>query len=81
MLNNRKTMRNNLNKLDFDIEYLKRKKDLTEVEKRVLNKILYIEKEVQTDPIVNIFNLINLINFFKFIIIRIPMVQLYNEKR
>lgn len=55
MLNNRKTMRNNLNKLDFDIEYLKRKKDLTEVEKRVLNKILYIEKEVQTDPIVNIF--------------------------
>lgn len=45
-------LRSSLNKLDLDYEYLKRKKDLSEIEKRVLNRLIYIEKEVQTDPIV-----------------------------
>lgn len=53
----RRMLRRSLNKLDLDHEYLKRKKDLTETEKRVLSKFLYIEKEVQTDPVVgNYFN-------------------------
>jgi hypothetical protein len=39
-----------LNKLDLDFEYLKRKKNLSEVERRVLNKLTFFDKETQTDP-------------------------------
>jgi len=51
-MRNRRRLRKGLNKLDLDYEYLKRKKDLTEMERRVLNKFILVEKEVQTDPIV-----------------------------
>ena len=51
-MRNRRNLRQNLNKLDLDPQYLKRKKDLTEIEKRILDRFLYVEKEVQTDPIV-----------------------------
>lgn len=53
-IRNRKMLRQNLNKLDLDHEYLKRKKDLTEMEKRVLAKFLRIDKQIQTDPVVGI---------------------------
>ena len=49
-LKDRRKLRSGLNKLDLDFEYLKRKKNLTEVEQRVLKKITFIDKEIQTDP-------------------------------
>jgi hypothetical protein len=49
----RKSLRENLNQLDLDDKYLKRKADLTTMEKRVLYKITHIDKMIQTDPIVN----------------------------
>jgi hypothetical protein len=48
----RRKLRNDLNQIDLDPLYLKRKKDLNEVEKRVLYKMLYLDKEIQTDTIV-----------------------------
>lgn len=51
-LKNRKQIRDDLNRLDLDIEYLKRKKNLTDVERRLLNKLKYQDMETQTDPIV-----------------------------
>lgn len=48
----RKKLRSGLNKLDLNPEYLKKKKKLSEVERRVLNKMIHVDKEVQTDPIV-----------------------------
>lgn len=56
-IKNRKELRQGLNKLDLDAEYLKRKKDLTEIEKRVLYKIMFVDKEIQTDVVVRIFNI------------------------
>ncbi|CAF0895723.1 unnamed protein product [Brachionus calyciflorus] len=51
MMMNRKNLRNGLNQLDLNPEYLKKKKNLTEVERRVLNKMIQVDKEIQTDPI------------------------------
>ncbi len=48
----RRVLRDGLNKMDLDLEYLKRKQNLTETEKRVLFKMMYFDKEIQTDPIV-----------------------------
>ena len=53
----RRSLRENLNKLDLDEKYLKRKADLTTMEKRVLYKITHVDKMIQTDPIVNLFSL------------------------
>lgn len=52
----RRRLRNHLNKLDLDVNYLRRKKNLTELERKVLNRLLYIDKEIQTEPIVTIFD-------------------------
>lgn len=51
-MKDRRMLRKNLNKLDLDYEYLKRKKDLSEIERRVLNRLMYCEKAIQTDPVV-----------------------------
>ncbi len=45
----RKKLRQDLNNMDLSIEYLKRKKDLTELEKRLLKRMMFLDKEVQTD--------------------------------
>lgn len=62
-MKNRRILRRSLNKLDLDHEYLKRKKDLTESEKRVLGNFLYVEKEMQTDPVVKIESYLNKSSF------------------
>jgi len=54
----RKSLRDDLNKLDLDDKYLKRKADLTTMEKRVLYKITHVDKIIQTDPIVKELRLI-----------------------
>ncbi|RNA45019.1 EF-hand domain-containing C3orf25 [Brachionus plicatilis] len=48
----RKNLRDGLNKLDLNSNYLKNKKNLTEVEKRVLHSMIYEDKQIQTDPLV-----------------------------
>lgn len=47
---NRKKLINDLKNMSLNVEYLKRKKDLTETEKRVLKKLMSTDKETQTDP-------------------------------
>lgn len=61
----RRRLRNHLNKLDLDVNYLRRKKNLTELERKVLNRLLYIDKEIQTDPIVTIFDQVLIQNIYK----------------
>ena len=59
-------LREEINGLRLNAEYLKRKKDLTELEKRVLKKMTHVDVEIQTDPIVNkkIFEFYNFRDFF-----------------
>ena len=45
-------LREEINSLRLNAEYLKRKKDLTELEKRVLKKMTHVDVEIQTDAIV-----------------------------
>lgn len=45
----RKNLRNGLDKLDLNSEYLNNKKNLTEIEKRVLRSMLFADKQMQTD--------------------------------
>ena len=54
-LENRKKIRNDLNNMGLNLEYLKRKKDLTELEKRVLRRMMFIDQQTQTDEIVIIY--------------------------
>jgi hypothetical protein len=35
--------------MDLTVDYLKRKKDLTDIEKRLLKRMMFINKDVQTD--------------------------------
>jgi len=44
-------LREEINGLRLNAEYLKRKKDLTELEKRVLKKMTHVDVEMQTDEI------------------------------
>ncbi len=48
----RRKLRKDLNALDLDMNYLRRKKDLNDMEKRVFYKMVYYDKEIQTDTIV-----------------------------
>jgi hypothetical protein len=50
-LNERKQLRDGLNQLDLNLAYLERKKSLTEIEKKILRQMKYVDKEMQTDPI------------------------------
>jgi hypothetical protein len=51
-LQKRKTLRHDLNNMSLNLEYLKRKKDLTELEKRVLRRMMFSDQDTQTDEIV-----------------------------
>jgi hypothetical protein len=51
-MKNRKKLRDNLTKLELNEDYLKRKRNLTELEKKLLYKMLFVDKEIQTDPMV-----------------------------
>ena len=50
-LNERKQLRNGLNQLDLNVNYLERKKSLTEIEKKILHQMKFVDKEMQTDPV------------------------------
>jgi hypothetical protein len=50
----RRKLRDDLNALDLSINYLRRKKDLNDMEKRVFYKMTFFDKDIQTDPIVQI---------------------------
>jgi hypothetical protein len=52
-LKDRRKLRKDLNALDLDMNYLRRKKDLNGMEKRVYYKMVFFDKEIQTDTIVN----------------------------
>ena len=51
-LEQRKTLRKGLNSFDLNVDYLKRKKNLSEIEQRILRKMMFTEIGIQTDPIV-----------------------------
>jgi hypothetical protein len=51
-LENRKKVRHDLSNMGLNLEYLKRKKDLTELEKRVLRRMMFIDQQTQTDEMV-----------------------------
>ena len=51
-LERQKSIRKNLDNIGLNLEYLKRKKDLTELEKRVLRRMMFLDKDTQTDGIV-----------------------------
>ena len=69
-LKERRKLRDGLNAMDLNMDYLKRKKDLNEMEKRVLYAGLYFDKEIQTDMIVRdvtfLHNYIYMVYFFVF---------------
>lgn len=45
----RKNLRDGLDKLDLNSEYLKNKKNLNEIEQRVLRSMIFVDKQIQTD--------------------------------
>jgi hypothetical protein len=51
-LSSRKTLRKSLNGFDLNVDYLKRKKNLSDIEKRILRRMMFTEIGIQTDPIV-----------------------------
>ena len=57
-------LREEINGLRLNAEYLKRKKDLTELEKRVLKKMTHVDVEMQTDEIVIGIFLLTFLNLF-----------------
>ena len=45
-------LRKGLNGFDLNVDYLKRKKNLSEIEKRIMRRMMFTEIGIQTDPIV-----------------------------
>lgn len=52
-LEGRKKMRRDLENMSLNVDYLKRKKDLSEIEKRVLRRMMFSDKDTQTDEVVS----------------------------
>ena len=71
-LENRKKVRHDLSNMGLNLEYLKRKKDLTELEKRVLRRMMFIDQQTQTDEMVP---------FIFFFIFTFKQIFLYIKER
>jgi hypothetical protein len=45
----RRKLRQDLENMDLTVAYLKRKKNRTEIEERLLKRMMFINKDIQTD--------------------------------